>query len=110
TSHGSGVDFESFPEQWREFIIDQFKRLNLTTGAFDIAWRNDDLSTQPLILEVSPNYQPNPKVDLSKMKYTYGEYKKKLLFKNSYDNKFVDIVFDLTQEQINFILNRRQTA
>ncbi len=76
TSHGSGVDFGNFPEQWRSFIVDQFKKLGLTTGAFDIAWRNDDLSTPPLILEVSPNYQPNPALDLKKVKYSYGEYKK----------------------------------
>lgn len=110
TSHGSGVDFESFPEQWREFIIDQFKRLNLTTGAFDIAWRDDDLSSQPLILEVSPNYQPNPKVDLSKMKYSYGEYKKKFLLKDSYDYKYVDIVFELTQALIICVQNRRRSS
>jgi glutathione synthase/RimK-type ligase-like ATP-grasp enzyme len=108
TSYGSDVDFESFPEQWRAFIIEQFKRMNLTTGAFDIAWRNDDLSTEPLILEVSPNYQPNPKVDLSKMKFTYGEYKEKLLLRDSYDYRYVDIAFELINKQIEFVLSRNK--
>jgi glutathione synthase/RimK-type ligase-like ATP-grasp enzyme len=108
TSHGSGVDFGSFPEQWRSFIIEQFKRLNLTTGAFDIAWRNDDLSTEPLILEVSPNYQPNPIVDLSKMSFSYGEYKDKLLFKDSYDFRYVDIAFSLINQQIVYLKEQNQ--
>ncbi len=103
SSFGNDIDFGSFPEQWREFIIEQFKRFNITTGAFDIAWRDDDLSTTPLILEVSPNYQPNPKVDLRKSKLSYNEFKEKLLFRNSYYNKFVDITFYIFNEQINHL-------
>ena len=103
SSFGNDVDFGSFPEQWRDFIIDQFKRFKITTGAFDIAWQNDDMSTPPLILEVSPNYQPNPSVDLSNSKLSYSEYKDKLLFKDSYYNKFVDIVFYIMNEQIKLV-------
>jgi len=108
SSYGNDIEFGSFPEQWREFIIEQFKRLNITTGAFDIAWRDDDLSTTPLILEVSPNYQPNPAVDLSKIKYPYREYKNRLQFSNSYDDNFVDIVFEIVNEQINYLLSSRK--
>ncbi len=104
SSFGNDIDFTSFPEQWREFIVEQFKRLNISTGAFDIAWRDDDLSTTPLMLEVSPTYQPNPAVDLSNTKLSYGEYKDKLLFKNSYESKFVDIVFDIVNAQVEYIL------
>jgi len=106
SSFGNDVDFGDFPEQWREFIIDQFKRFKISTGAFDIAWQNDDMSTSPLILEVSPNYQPNPSVDLSNSKLSYAEYKDKLLFKDSYYDKFVDIVFHIMDEQIRLIANR----
>ncbi len=97
------MDFGSFPEQWREFIIDQFKRFKITTGAFDIAWQNDDMTTAPLILEVSPNYQPNPSIDLTNSKLSYSEYKDKLLFKNSYYDKFVDIVFYIMNEQVKLV-------
>lgn len=106
SSYGNDIDFNSFPEQWREFIIEQFQRLNISTGAFDIAWRNDDLSTEPLILEVSPNYQPNPAIDVSDMKITYGEYKSKLLLKNSYESKFVDIVYEITEKLVQDVLKR----
>jgi hypothetical protein len=106
TSHGSDVDFVTFPEQWRSFIVDQFQRLGLRTGAFDIAWQNDDLSTVPLILEVSPHYQPNPPVDLSKSSLSYGQYKKKLLFRNGYLKNFIDIVFKIVDQQIKLTLKK----
>ena len=94
TSYGSKVDFVTFPETWRSEIIDSLKKLNLSTGAFDIAWENDDLSTEPFFLEVSPSYQPNPPVDTSLIGLTYGEYKKKLLWRNSWDYNFVKIMFE----------------
>jgi glutathione synthase/RimK-type ligase-like ATP-grasp enzyme len=103
TSFGSEVDFGNFPEHWRSFIISEFKKLNLTTGAFDIAWRNDDLTTTPLILEISPSYQPNPAVDLARLGYSYGEYKKKFSFRNSYTHRYIDIVFSITHKQIAYL-------
>jgi len=100
---GSKVDFGNFPEHWRGFIIDQFKRLGLVAGAFDIAWQHDDLSTIPLILEVSPNFQPNPVVDFAVLKMPYGTYKRKLMLRNLYEYRFIDIVFRITAEQVNHL-------
>ncbi|MBI1222785.1 MAG: hypothetical protein GC180_09305 [Bacteroidetes bacterium] len=96
TGHGSKVDFVSFPENWRAFILQEFRKLKMVTGAFDIAWQNDDLSTKPLILEVSPNYQLNPVVSKDKYLTHYGEYKKSLeLNKNSYDYQYILQTFRL---------------
>jgi glutathione synthase/RimK-type ligase-like ATP-grasp enzyme len=104
TSYGNSVDFGNFPEQWRSFIIAEFKKLGITTGAFDIAWRKDDLSTTPLVLEVSSNYQPNPVVDMDKLKYGYGDYKKKILFRNAYEYRFVDVAFKIIRKYIEVVL------
>lgn len=101
TSHGSGVDFISFPEQWREYLIAEFKKLKLTTGAFDVAWNNDDLNTEPYILEVSPYYQPNPPLDLEGKKYSYGQFKKKLLLSNSWDKLYIECAFNLRTKVLN---------
>ena len=108
TSHGSEVDFGNFPEKWRSFITDQYRKLGLSTGAFDIAWQNDDLETTPLILEVSPNYQPNPLVDISTLGMSYGQFKEKFLFFNSYDHKFVDLTFSIMKEQVDNFLNKSE--
>jgi glutathione synthase/RimK-type ligase-like ATP-grasp enzyme len=97
TSHGSGVDFEFFPEQWRKYIIENFQKLGLVTGAFDIAWENDDLGTEPYFLEVSPSYQPNPKIDLFSKNYSYGQFKKRFALKNSWDILYLKTVFEIRQ-------------
>jgi hypothetical protein len=106
TSFGSDVDFENFPEQWRTHILETFKILNITTGAFDITWQNDDLNNLPLYLEVSPVFQPNPKIELQGKEYAY--YKKSFSPFNSYDNKFVDLIFEIKHKQMNFILKTNQ--
>lgn len=96
TGRGSSVDFEFFPEQWRQFIIDEFKKFKIPTGAFDVTWENDDLSTKPLILEVSPTYQLNPKTSIKKYLEKYGKYKKtSWVGKNSYIRQYVIQTFEV---------------
>lgn len=102
TSYGSKVDFEFFPEQWRAHLIATFKSLGLTTGAFDITWENDDLSKEPLYLEVSPFYQPNPPIILRNKAYAF--YKHSFSLFNSWDTKYVDIVFDIKYKQLSAYL------
>jgi glutathione synthase/RimK-type ligase-like ATP-grasp enzyme len=106
TSSGSSVDFSNFPEQWRAFIIDSFKKLNLITGAFDVGWQNDDLSTQPYFFEVSPSYDVNPKTTIDKHLYNYGKYKKQLLFRNSYDRLFVEQTYNFKGETVKLFLEK----
>ena len=92
TGFGSQVDFENFPENWRSWIIDSFNKLKIRTGAFDIAWENDDLRKEPYILEISPFYQPNP---IPKTQYdlrNYGKWKKSTRFYNSYQLGVVNVI------------------
>lgn len=100
TGHGSEVDFVTFPEQCRGWIMDTFKRLDMKTGAFDIAWQNDDFESEPYILEVSPFYQPNPK-PYKNMDINYGDWKKTVSLKNSYLFGFIDVMFDIQEELVN---------
>lgn len=98
TGFGSEVDFDDFPEAWRNHIVTTFKKLGITTGAFDIAWQNDDLSLPPLYLEVSPSYQPNPK-PLQKVEY-YGLWKKSFSMVNNYDKAYIDLVFEIEDKYL----------
>ncbi|AZJ35031.1 hypothetical protein D6T69_05645 [Tenacibaculum singaporense] len=96
TGRGSSVDFENFPEKWRDFLIKEFLKMKLTTGAFDVAWHDDDLDSMPMILEVSPNYQMNPSVTNKEDLNAYGDYKKSLYFNDrSYDYQFIKQTFDI---------------
>lgn len=95
TSFGSNVDFVTFPEKWKIYIIDSLKKLDLKTGAFDITWRNDDVNTKPVFLEVSPFYQPNPEPPQKYSNIPYSKYKKIIFGKDNYVFKAVDIKFKL---------------
>lgn len=107
TSRGSFLDFNNFPERWREWILSQFRKTGLTTGAFDIAWENDDIDTEPYILEVSPYYQPNPPMpfNVNNEKISYSKWKKSLPLRHSYHAEFIKLVFQIKQKYIDFIFS-----
>lgn len=104
TGHGSKVDFVSFPEHWREEIVNSMKKLGLRTGAFDVTWQKDDLSTKPIILEVSPSYMPNPPIPEKFMELSYSTYKKKLTFTNSYPSEYIKVVFNIKRKVVDLYL------
>lgn len=104
TGRGSLVDFENFPDYWRDWIISSFKKLGMTTGAFDIAWDGDDMNTEPYILEVSPFYQPNPKPQLIRNYIQYGNWKNSLVFRDNYQRAFVKVVCDLQGRIVRTVL------
>jgi hypothetical protein len=106
TGHGSKVDFITFPNKWREKIVYVLKSLELRTGAFDITWQNDDLDTEPIFLEVSPSYMPNPSIPEKWKDIPYSEFKNKLSFKNSYQNEYINIVFKIKQKLVKVYLNK----
>ena len=106
TGNGSSVDFETFPEQWRQYMIDSFKRLGLITGGFDVGWQNDDVATEPYFFEVSPSYDVNPKTDNKAYLSNYGNYKKKLLMKNSFDKIFVEQTYDIKSKSIELFFDQ----
>jgi len=110
TGHGSKVDFETFPEQWKDWIIETFKKLNITTGAFDIAWQNDDLDSEPYILEVSPFYQPNPKPKTLENINNYGKWKKSLTYKDNYQKAVVDVIFNIQEKFIESINSKNESV
>ena len=105
TSGGSHVDFVSFPEKWRDLIIGEFNKLNMSTGAFDIAWQNDNLDTKPYFLEVSPFYMPNPEATGKYKNLPYKEFKLNFWGKDAYFKKYVQIIHKLKKKTIKFYLN-----
>lgn len=101
TSHGSRVDFEFFPEQWRDFITNQFRKMKCATGAFDIAWQDDNLDNLPFILEFSPFYMPNPVPPLAYSNKPYNKYKTSIFIKDAYYKKYIDMIFELKSSTLN---------
>lgn len=106
TGRGSSVDFCSFPERWREWLYSQFKKLEINTGAFDVAWDRDDLEREPYVLEVSPFYQPNPRTDNPARLRAYGDWKKSLNPFGGYQSAMIDIIFSIQKEYVDLIIKK----
>ncbi|MDC1371424.1 hypothetical protein N8298_01475, partial [Flavobacteriaceae bacterium] len=110
TSFGNKTEFGNFPKKWKKLFINYLKKMNLTTGAYDVAWENDNTENTPLILEVSPFYQLNPPLPKKFSSLSYKQYKKKLFSKESYYKKYVDIVFEnrfeITKNYLSNIKNK----
>jgi glutathione synthase/RimK-type ligase-like ATP-grasp enzyme len=105
TSFGNNTEFGNFPVQWESAFFDFFRRLQIPTCAFDITWENDDLSTMPLVLEISPSYQPNPALPAQYQHLAYKEYKKKLFVRNAYHREYVDVIIKLKSDILDLQLS-----
>lgn len=60
TTYGSTVVHAEPPAAAVETCARTLDRLGVRTAGFDLMWAGDDLAGPPLILELSPFYQPNP--------------------------------------------------
>jgi glutathione synthase/RimK-type ligase-like ATP-grasp enzyme len=61
TTYGSVVKHGDVPESVVPLAADHLRSLGIRTAGIDLMWVDDDLASGPLILELSPYYQPNPR-------------------------------------------------
>jgi hypothetical protein len=90
TSGGSRAVFGDFPDEWRGYFVETTRKLGLTAAAYDVAWESDDVRTQPLILEVSSFFQPNPPPPAAAQHLAYRDYKKRLFGRSPFFKARVD--------------------
>ena len=108
-SKGKKGDFGNFPEQWREHIVESFKKTGLASGAFDLAWEDNDYSNPPYIFEISPSYFPNPEPPESISK-PYGDYKHGLTLNNPWEKHYVKQLFRVKNAVVNAYLEQQNTS
>ena len=88
TSTGSKVTFMDYPESIKEWAVSSTKRLGLNSAAWDIVFdENDNDMSNPLALEVSPIYYPNPRENYNPNK-SYNSYKNNINYENYLLNEF----------------------
>jgi len=75
TRYGSTVDFDGIPEYVASLVADWLRKLRIRTAGVDMMWVDDDVTREPLLLELSPYYQPNPPKPPRYEKLSYKEYK-----------------------------------
>lgn len=92
TRHGSIAEFDGFPERWRAAFVDAAARLGLVQAAFDVCWEGDDVSTEPLVLEVSPAFSPNPPPSDAFVGRPYAAFRARRWGRGAQPAAFVELV------------------
>lgn len=98
TSGGATVEFYNLPVAAEKLGREIYEKFGLSTFGADITWRNDDLSTEPYVLEFSPIYQPNPITPGQRSTVNYNTFKQKSIFR--YDKAFEELVISIFDLQI----------
>jgi len=84
TSHNSTVEHANIPPAVVTLAAGWLERLGLRTAGLDLMWPGDDLDQEPLLLELSPYYQPNPPKPERYREWTYKQFKGKPYIEDGY--------------------------
>ena len=84
TTYNSIVDHDDIPEAVEELAAGWLRKLGIRTAGIDLMWVNDDISQVPLVLELSPYYQPNPPKPERYGDWSYKQYKAKPYVRDGY--------------------------
>jgi glutathione synthase/RimK-type ligase-like ATP-grasp enzyme len=84
SKYGSTIEHRDVPESVGPVVAGYLRALELRVAGVDLMWVDDDFSRPPLVLEVSPYFQPNPPKPERYAKATYKEYKARPYAKEGY--------------------------
>ena len=84
TTHGSAVEHGNIPDYVVRQAAEYLRQLAVRTAGIDLIWADDDLSRTPLVLELSPYYQPNPPKPARYQDWSYKRYKQRPFIKEGY--------------------------
>jgi hypothetical protein len=84
TSQNSLVEHGRIPPSVVTLAAGWLERLGLRTAGLDLMWPDDDLDADPLLLELSPYYQPNPPKPERYRTWTYKQFKSKPYVEDGY--------------------------
>jgi hypothetical protein len=84
SKYGSSIEHQNIPEHVVPVVADYVRRLGMRTAGIDLMWVDDDVSRPPLVLEVSPYFQPNPPKPDRYAHWTYKQYKERPFVKDGY--------------------------
>lgn len=75
TTYNSRVEHGDIPPSVVPFVAGHLRQLGVRTAGVDLMWPDDDLTQPPLILELSPQYQPNPPKPARYAELSYKQFK-----------------------------------
>jgi hypothetical protein len=84
SKYGATIEHANIPEHVVPIVAGHLRRLGMRTAGIDLMWVDDDVSRTPLVLEVSPYFQPNPPKPDRYAQRTYKQYKERPYGKDGY--------------------------
>lgn len=84
TSFGTRVVHGDVPDGVEQLVAGWVRRLGMRTAGVDLIWVDDDFSRPPLMLELSPIYQPNPPKPERYADWSYKQFKRTPLARDGY--------------------------
>jgi hypothetical protein len=84
SKYGSAIDHENIPEDVAPILSRYLRNLDVRAAGIDVMWVDDDVSRTPLILELSPYFQPNPPKPARYETWSYRKYKGEAYAKDGY--------------------------
>jgi hypothetical protein len=98
TSGGATVQFYDLPNAAEKLGKEIYEKFDVQTFGADICWRDDDISSEPFVLEFSPIYQPNPIPSEAILSRRYSEFKERTIIQ--YDKAFETLISELFSKQL----------
>lgn len=90
TRYGSQVDHFSVPEEGIRFADEVRRAIGTPMAGIDMAWKDDDLSGEPYLLEISPIFDLNP-MPLEPVR-SWARFKKSWGWKKHYRSVHLQVV------------------
>ena len=84
TTYNSLVRHDDIPASIVPMAAEYLRKLGVRTAGIDLMWVEDDLSQNPVVLELSPYYQPNPPKPERYADWSYKQYKERPLIREGY--------------------------
>lgn len=105
TKFGSTVNFDIDTNKYVKFIKEFVEKTNFYAGGIDICWENDDLDSEPYVLEVSHYYEINPphpdnNFSYNKFKYSTKYYNDQQLLYNIMASYLLQYTIAIEQRKI----------
>lgn len=84
TKYNTQVRHDGIPSSVEPLLAGYLRDLGLRTAGVDLIWSDDDTSRPPLVLELSPYYQPNPPKPARYGNLSYKQFKARPYRKDGY--------------------------
>lgn len=98
TKYNSLVDHGNIPVRIVPIVAEYLRKLGIRTAGIDLMWIDDDVSGEPLVLELSPYYQPNPRKPKRYEHWTYKQYKQKPFINEGYFSQQYSVFRDIAAQ------------